>query len=425
MTTTTAAPDRRIYYGYWLIAASFIAQFIATGMQNYVIGPFMTPMTEALEWTRTEYTIPRTIGQFMMGVVGLVIGGYVDRYGGRPFMLAGAAILAIALYLCGMVTSLWQWIVINGLILTVGAAMIGNLVVNVTLAKWFVELRGRAIAWAAMGVSFAGITLTPATTWMIDEYGWRTAWQLLAVIELAFVVPVALMMRRAPEDYGLHPDGKSNEQVAAGHAERAAQDFANSITRAEALRTLAFYALILAFALFTANISVMLLQTIPMVTDAGFSRSMGAMMILVASVPAMLLKPVWGYFIDKAKHPKRLSAAGAAFTGVSLLVIIFSIQIRSEVGVYLGYFLLGCGWGGMIPLNEVIWASYFGRRYLGAVRGAALPFTLVLSAAAPLLVSYYYDVVGNYDGAIYTIAVFSLVSAVMMLMIKPPIRQQE
>jgi sugar phosphate permease len=39
--------------------------------------------------------------------------------------------------------------------------MLGNLVVNVTLSKWFVERRGIVISVAAMGVSFGGVVLTP------------------------------------------------------------------------------------------------------------------------------------------------------------------------------------------------------------------------------------------------------------------------
>ena len=191
-------PDNQIYYGYWLIAAAFVAQFVSVGVQNYVIGPFMIPMTEELGWTRAEYTIPRTLGQVMMAFTGFVVGGYVDRHGAKRFMLAGVFILAIALYLLALIEYLWQWIILNGLVLTVGAALIGNLVVNVTLAKWFVDFRGRAIAFAAMGVSFAGVILTPVVTFVIDSEGWRVAWQLLAFGALICVIPVSLCMRRAP-----------------------------------------------------------------------------------------------------------------------------------------------------------------------------------------------------------------------------------
>ena len=412
-------PDNQIYYGYWLIAAAFVAQFVSVGVQNYVIGPFMIPMTEELGWTRAEYTIPRTLGQVMMAFTGFVVGGYVDRHGAKRFMLAGVFILAIALYLLALIEYLWQWIILNGLVLTVGAALIGNLVVNVTLAKWFVDFRGRAIAFAAMGVSFAGVILTPVVTFVIDSEGWRVAWQLLAFGALICVIPVSLCMRRAPEDYGLLPDGMTEEDVQAGKAAKAMQDFTNSMTRREALHTTSFYLLVLAFGLFGITIAVMLLQTVPFMTDAGYSRTTAAMMITVASIPALLSKPIWGWLID-GLQPIPLAATSAALTATSLFIIVFSVQAGATFWVFAGFAILGLGWGGMIPLQEVIWASFFGRRYLGSVRSAALPFSLLLTAGVPLATSYYYDVVGNYDGAIITVAIANLISAAIILAIPRP-----
>lgn len=412
-------PDNQIYYGYWLIAAAFVAQFVSVGVQNYVIGPFMIPMTEELGWTRAEYTIPRTLGQVMMAFTGFVVGGYVDRHGAKRFMLAGVFILAIALYLLGLIEYLWQWILLNGCVLTVGAALIGNLVVNVTLAKWFVDFRGRAIAFAAMGVSFAGVILTPVVTFVIDSEGWRVAWQLLALGALICVIPVSLCMRRAPEDYGLLPDGRTEEDVQAGKAAKAMQDFANSMTRREALHTTSFYLLVLAFGLFGITIAVMLLQTVPFMTDAGYSRTTAAMMITVASIPALLSKPIWGWLID-GLQPIPLAATSAALTATSLFIIVFTVQAGATFWVFAGFAILGLGWGGMIPLQEVIWASFFGRRYLGSVRSAALPFSLLLTAGVPLATSYYYDVVGNYDGAILTVAIANLISAAIILAIPRP-----
>ncbi len=91
-------------------------------------------------------------------------------------------------------------------------------------------------------------------------------------------------------------------------------------------------------------------------------------------------------------------------------------------GLILGFSLLGLGWGGMIPLQEVIWASFFGRRYLGAVRSAAMPFTIFLTAGAPIATSYYFDVVGNYDGAILLVGAANLLSAIMILTLREPVR---
>ena len=139
---------QRIYYGYWLVGAAFVTQLAAVGVTNYVAGPFMAPMLDELGWSRAEYTVPRSLGMFVMAGLGFLIGTWVDRYGGRRFMLAGVAVCSVSLWALGRVETLTGWILVNGVLLTAGAALLGNLVVNVTLAKWFVERRGFAVALA-------------------------------------------------------------------------------------------------------------------------------------------------------------------------------------------------------------------------------------------------------------------------------------
>ncbi|MDE0008809.1 MAG: hypothetical protein OXS50_11075, partial [Gammaproteobacteria bacterium] len=115
-----------------------------------------------------------------------------------------------------------------------------------------------------------------------------------------------------------------------------------------------------------------------------------------------------------------LGALGSAVTGSSLLLIVAALAFDSLAWAIVGFFLLGVGWGGMIPIQEVIWAGFFGRRHLGAVRSAAMPFSLVFGAAAPLLVAFYRDTVGDYTGAMVAVAVANLTAAVLMLAVKPP-----
>lgn len=410
---------KRPYYGYWIILAAFISQFVAMGIFSYVLGPFMMPMTEELGWSRSEFTLSRSLGQFVMGMTGFLIGAWVDRFGPRPLMLAGATVMAASLALHALVDQVWQWLLVNGVLATTGGALLGNLVVNVTLAKWFVERRGLAVAWAAMGVSAAGIIITPAVTLGIDLIGWRETWLVLAVATVLLVYPVAFIMRRTPEDHGWHPDGKTSEQVAAGEARRAQADYDRSLTRSEALRTWVFYCLVFSFGLFSINIVVMLLQTVPYLTDSGFSRAQAAAAITVASVPAMLSKPVWGFFIDRLPA-KPLAALGASGTGLALFAIVASVESGSLTWIYAAFALLGLGWGGMIPLQEVIWGAYFGRRFLGSVRSAALPFALLLGAGAPLAVSYYHDLVGTYHGALLVVAALNVLSGVFVQLIPAP-----
>ncbi len=373
----------------------------------------MIPMTEEFGWTRAEFTASRSLGQIVMAFTGFMIGAQIDRFGGRPFIIAGAFILAGATFSLGSITTLVQWWLINGIILTVGAALIGNLVINVSLGKWFVERRGRAVAIAGMGISLGGIVLPPIATWLVDVFGWRASWQILGLATVIVTLPMAGLVKRRPEDFQLHPDGKSQEEMDAGHGAAAKADFEKSMTRAQAMRTSSFYFLVLAFGLFQISITTMLIQTIPLMTDAGYSRLVASSMISIASVPAFPSKPFWGDLIDKY-NPKKLAALGAAISGLSVILIVFSVAYRIDALVYAGFLIMGIGWGGLLPLQEVIWATSFGRRYLGSVRSTAMPFTFGMSAFGPILVAYYYDVAGNYNLALIALGLCNLASALML-----------
>ena len=411
----------RFYFGYYLVGAAFIAQFVSVGAQNYIIGVFLTPMTADLGWTRPEFVIARTIGQVAMAVIGLFIGGYVDRAGGRRLMTIGTVILGASLFAMSYVQDLWQWWLLNGIALTVGSAMVGNLVVNITLSKWFVEKRGRMIGTASMGVSSAGVVLPFLMTGVVEEWGWRAGWRFASIGAMVLLFPIAALMRRAPEDYGLNPDGLTASQIAAGGGKLAQADFAHSITRRQARRMPQFYLLVLAFGMFTVSITVMLINTIPFMEDAGYSSQRASLMITVTSIPALVSKPIWGIFMDRAE-PKRLVSFSATATGGALMLIVYSVSAGIEWLVPISFVLLGSGWGGLIPLQETTWASYFGRRYIGAVRSAGLPFSIALGALGPLVANFYYDAVGNYNGAFITVGISCLVSAVLILFVRRPDR---
>ena len=105
-------------------------------------------MTDELEWGRSEFVLARTIGMTLFAMMGLFIGSYVDRRGGRQLMRVGALILGAAMFGQSYVQELWQWWLLNGVILTSGAVMTGNLVVNVTVSTGGVCHRTRRLTRA-------------------------------------------------------------------------------------------------------------------------------------------------------------------------------------------------------------------------------------------------------------------------------------
>jgi MFS family permease len=147
------------------------------------------------------------------------------------------------------------------------------------------------------------------------------------------------------------------------------------------------------------------------------------MAMVIASIPALISKPIWGYLIDKSPV-KPLAAVSAIITGIALLLIVYAIWQQHLYWIYAAYILLGLGWGGMIPMQEVIWTSFFGRRHIGAIRGAAMPFALILGALAPWLVGVYYDNYLQYHGALLVVAMLNIFSGFFIFFAPPPRKTQ-
>lgn len=418
-TTAVATRQPRVFYGWWMVGAGFLAAFTTAGAQGYIAGSFLVPMSDELGWTRAEFLYGQTTGQFFTAFAGFFVGAYVDRFGSRPLMLIGATLLAGALFAISEVNELWQWVILRGVFSMLGAALLGFLAVNVTLSKWFVEQRGRAIGLASIGVSMAGIVLPVVMTWYVDEFGWRAAWRVLAVGVVVLGYPAAAIMRRTPEDYGLNPDGKSERQMATGGGARALADFANSFTRRQAIHTQALYVLIVTFGLGTLGLMTIIVLTIPYLTDSGFSRGTAAIMLSILAIPAGVSKPVWGWMADV--WSERLSTSlSFVMNAVAMVVIVLAAQTQSTLILAIGFFVVGWGIGGQIPLQETIWASYFGRRYIGAVRSVAMPFTMLIAASGPILVATYADNVGNYDAAMFGVAGAWAVASLLILVARRP-----
>ena len=409
----------RLYFGWYIVAGAFFGQMLQAGLSAYAGGVFLVPMTEDLGWTRTEFTLAQTVGQLVTGSIGFFIGAHVDRRGGRGVMIVGGVIIVVTLFSLSYIQEWWQWLVLRGLFFMGGAAMIGSLVVNVTLSKWFVDLRGRAIGIAAIGFSIGGIVIAPPLTAFVDDFGWRAGWQVLAVATAAIIFPIALLFRRQPEDHGLSPDGRTAEELRGGAAQRIEADYRNSYTRREALRTPALYMITFAFGLAVIGIGGVILNTIPFLTDQDYSRATAARIVVVLGFAAGFSKAFWGWLTERY-DARYVAALGFALSGSSMILIVFSAASGIAALVALGYLLWGTGVGALFPSQEVIWAQYFGRRYLGEVRSVVLPVSLGMGAAGPLLTALYFDAVGDYNGVFLAVGINWVFASVLILAVRRP-----
>lgn len=411
--------SKNIFYGWYIVFAAWITYFATASMQGYGTGAFIIPMTESLGWSRTEFVLAITVAQFIMAFTQTAIGKPLDDRGPKPFLLMSAIIILIGGFIISQVDFLWQWIIVRGLFIAVGTGLTSGILVTVTLARWFVVKRGRALGLATVGVSLSGTIVPYLLTILIVAIGWRSTWIVLTAIVFTILLISRSIMYRDPADKGLHPDGYSKEQMEKNFGDAARKDYENSLNTKQAMRTPAFWLLICAFGIGSYSILSMAIHAIPYLIDSGFSSKTAALMITVYTIPGLLTRPFWGILAEKY-NPQHIAAIIFSTMATGLMITIYGASSANLIIVIAGFAIAGTGLAGNIPINELIFATFFGRRYLGQVRGMAQPFRMIFNSSGPILLAIWYDYVGSYTMSLIAMAVLAYIAAVIIVFIPRP-----
>ena len=414
---------RPIFYGWVVVIAAFMAQFVTVGVQTSVAAVFAPELIEEFGWSRTQFFAADSLGQALLMVVGFMLGPRIDRFGARPIMLVAAAVCIPSIFLMSQVQEYWHFMLVRGVFMVTSASVAGFLVVSIAVSKWFVVKRGQALGWTSMGVSMAGFfwpTFTAGV--LIEPLGWRTSWMVLSACLAAILIPSAMLMRRRPEDHGMLPDG-GTAQLTRDQIRSSQHDEDTSLTRGEALRTTCFYLIVLIFGISVVGIFAILLNGVLFLREHGFTSVEAAAAVAAFSLMSMLTKPPWGWLLDK--FDTRVVGFASFALGAFGFILVIQAAPSGDWWLIAGALaVMGFGIGGNIPIQDMFWAEYFGRRYLGAVRSVGFPIAMGINAITPLAVALSYDVIGTYDYAFYTCAVFWAGSALLCLMLRLPAKRQ-
>ena len=183
-------PGRR----WWLLAACFVTFTISAAcMQSYTV--FLVAFIEAFGWSRGESSIAYAVSQFVSGVTSPLVGVLVDRLGPRRLVLIGGAFLALGLVASSYINALWQVVLLYGIVMTLGANLLGLVAFVPMLSRHFVENRGMAVAIVQSANGFARGFSAPLSQWMISGLGWRWTYLAQGLFMAAAILPLSFLFR--------------------------------------------------------------------------------------------------------------------------------------------------------------------------------------------------------------------------------------
>ena len=281
----------KFFYGWTIVAVGFLSHVACAFHMSSTLSVFLKPLTEDLAVSRGLFSLLRS-GEILIGAgMAPLVGPLVDRYGGRWLLMAGGALVAGAGFiLLSQVSSYWQFLVLRWTLITFAGVFMCHLVVSVTISRWFVRRRGRAIAIASLGQGLSKVFIPVVTATLFVWVGWRWTWAIFGIITLILiVVPALIFMRRSPEDVGLKPDGDDGPDE---RTDAAATDKRDSLASAvaadatpwswrEVIGTDTFWIVCFIYGMANIGIAGLNLHVFAYVTDIGFSPLVAATVLSI------------------------------------------------------------------------------------------------------------------------------------------------
>ena len=409
---------KKIYRGWYIVTAIFFANWMGAGIGVPIYGLFYVPIRSSLSLTNLMLSLPPVIRNLTTHFMGPIVGPLVDKFGPRYLMTMGAIIAGFSTFLMSTADNFWEIILYFSIIGASGHACLSHIVTNTTLARWFIKKRGRATGIATTGINVGEAIMAPLIQLLITYVGWRKTWQFMALVPWLIIAPTSfLFMRRSPEDLGLKPDGESTEIENKQNASDSHQDIEEIWTPKDAFRTTSLWALVFSTNLAAIAVIGVVLHQIPFMIDQGLSPGIAALSLTTYAIFAIPSKLVWGFLAEKVAI-KYLTAASLIGSASGLLILIQASTIK---GVLLFGVIYGLTRGAWAVVQSLIWADYFGRAFLGSIRGFVSPIQGLSAIFGPLFAGWLRDVTNSYQIPFYTFVGLYIISAFIILIIPKPI----
>ncbi|MFH1485985.1 MAG: MFS transporter [Chloroflexota bacterium] len=428
----TGAPlgvrGHRVFYGWWIVLAGALGKGLHAGLNYYGFSAFFIPLSEEFGWSRAVLSGAFSLARVEGGVLGPVEGYLVDKVGPRKMMLVGFALMGAGFVFLSQVNSLLMLYLVYILGITLGGGICASTAPATAIANWFQKRRSLALGILSSGAGVGGGVLLPLLTWLILAFGWRTATVVAGILVWAIGIPLAMVMRHRPEQYGYLPDGAEPSSTSSAPTASVEKEGATASATEQAelgplqtLRTSAFWLLGLTFSLRAIVASGFSIHFIPMMVDRGMSMTMAGG--LLGSVVALSiigrLGLAWlGDMLDK----RYLFAGAMAVMGLTMLGMS---QVQSLGAVIAILAVYAVAYGGVLALPFSLQADYFGRKAFATVRSLLHSVQMAGMFVGPIFAGFVFDTTQSYFLALLTFAGVSFLGMLLILGARRPVTQPE
>jgi MFS family permease len=364
-------------YRWVIVAAGGLLGCVAIGGM-FSLPVLLQPIARDTGWSVTGVSGTMTIGFLAMAFTSMVWGTLSDRFGPLPVVLTGSIVIAASLALASLATSLLAFQFIFGLLVgSATAAIFAPMMATVT--GWFDTHRSLAVSLVSAGMGMAPMTMSPLAAWLITNHDWRISMRIIALVVAAIMIPVSLLVRRAP----------ALESALAAPSSAPAQP---EMSRAQALRSPQFIILLLTNFFCCATHSGPIIHTVSYAVSCGIPMIAAVTIYSVEGLAGMGGRIAFGLLGDRF-GAKRVLVLGLLAQAFGALGYVF---VRELAAFYAVAAVFGFIYAGTMPLYSVLVRENFPLRMMGTVIGGTAMAGSLGMATGPLAGGLIYDAFASY-----------------------------
>lgn len=404
----------KIFYGWWIVGACFLIAFYVSSVIFFGFTVFFEPLVREFGWSYTQVSFASSLRGLEMGILSPLIGFLVDRVGSRRLLLAGTITVGVGLILLSYTRSLLMFYGAM-VFIAFGAGGCTSVVTMTAVARWFRKDIGKAMGIMSAGFGASGL-MVPLIVWLVDACGWRTALIALGLGMWIIGIPLALVVRDSPEQYGYLPDGALSDGPIIRDDSQAK---GSSITIWEVLKDRSLLCLNLAEALRFMVLASVVIHIMPYLSNAGTSRSTAG--IIAAAIPLVSIigRFVFGWLGDLFDK-RYVTSLAFCFMAIGVFALPFA---HTKPGLALFLLSFPTGFGGIAVLRGTILREYYDARTFGTMMGVMMGFGAVGGIIGPTLTGWVFDTFGNYRLVWFAFSLFLFLAIALILKIRPPALQ--
>lgn len=401
---------RRIYYGWWIIAAGSVIHAVGA-LYYYGFTVFFLPVAEDLGLNRAATALIFSLARLEGSIDGPLVGLLIDRLGPRRIVALGGTVTGLGFLVLSRVSDFWAFLVVYMGLIAVGFDMGFFQSMLAAANQWFIRYRTTAMGILTASFRLGGAILVPVISTVVLAYGWRTGAVVCGLVILALVVPLSRLVRRSPEEMGLLPDGGPGPDRT---GRPAARPWTADFSARQAFRTTAYWLIALATALRLGVFSGLGVHFVPIFVWKGLSEQAAANLVGLMAFLAIPAGLTLGWLGDRVSKTYIL-AGGTACQAVAMLLLAF---VEGPLAPLI-FVLVYAASESVGAVNWSLLGDFFGRRSYATLRGVVNTICSI-GVLAPVFAGWVFDQTRSYRPALVAFALVSLLACILYANVRRP-----